>query len=673
MFVEWLIAVIVVSVQRLYCFGCTVYNVVDNVCHVFKVPGYALADQERRIRDQEELMENARTYSEWEKSALFADILEGNEAWRMNPVSTDYDYTLVLQRTNSIKIAMENSDLYTLIHLLKSGSLARNFGRINNPKLYTHSRVGTKHAIEDYLDIVCKALDFCASIDTETLDPKFKRVFGSFEQKIDFFKELKQLVGHTAVVVSGGGALGVRNLGVVSCLNDLDLLPRIYSGSSSGSICAAMICAFKGEELKEKAVYIERTGIDLIPKEQEGVDPYIHLLTHIYYTCRQHNYLIHNNLVGDMLRAIFTDLTFIEAYKRTGRVLNISISSDTQNAAPKLLNYITAPRVLLWSAISASSSVPFVFNYEDIYEKDEFGNIKTWNPLGSGNWVDGSVENDLPVSLLSAMFNVGHSITVQNNFFCIPLSLKLMLPTWIQNILKSVNSVIVYMIIMFTRAILDTGISRHPLFYHELNMLSQQWHHDVCIQPKSVTLNDIARVFRNADPDFISEMKHLGEKSTWEKVSIIRNQTMIEQKIDKILYNLKCGVLDMVMLENFLSTSESSSSVENSRESLNPMFEDYDSMPINTDTGELMVYSDYQDTKDRSFKNRKIRSVSVLDALSKRHKVSIRDVRDVIKSKNEQNNDKTQEETRSRYRKKSFGVPTHSGDSYDKEKRYSQL
>jgi TAG lipase/steryl ester hydrolase/phospholipase A2/LPA acyltransferase len=61
------------------------------------------------------------------------------------------------------------------------------------------------------------------------------------------------------------------------------------------------------------------------------------------------------------LRNNFGDTTFKEAYQKTGRVLNIAVSSTENYEIPRLLNYLTAPNVLIWSAVIASCALPFVF------------------------------------------------------------------------------------------------------------------------------------------------------------------------------------------------------------------------------------------------------------------------------------------------------------------------
>ena len=47
------------------------------------------------------------------------------------------------------------------------------------------------------------------------------------------------------------------------------------------------------------------------------------------------------------IRANVPDLTFQEAFERTGRIINISLSpSDSSKDVPHLLNYLSAPNVV---------------------------------------------------------------------------------------------------------------------------------------------------------------------------------------------------------------------------------------------------------------------------------------------------------------------------------------
>lgn len=51
-------------------------------------------------------------------------------------------------------------------------------------------------------------------------------------------------------------------------------------------------------------------------------------------------------VLQECVRANVGDLTFEEAYNRTKRILNISVSSSRTLEVPELLNYLTAPNVV---------------------------------------------------------------------------------------------------------------------------------------------------------------------------------------------------------------------------------------------------------------------------------------------------------------------------------------
>ena len=56
-------------------------------------------------------------------------------------------------------------------------------------------------------------------------------------------------MGRTALMLSGGGLFGSYHFGLLRILFNNNLLPRIISGSSAGSIAASVICCQNQEEL----------------------------------------------------------------------------------------------------------------------------------------------------------------------------------------------------------------------------------------------------------------------------------------------------------------------------------------------------------------------------------------------------------------------------------------
>jgi hypothetical protein len=58
-----------------------------------------------------------------------------------------------------------------------------------------------------------------------------------------------------------------------------------------------------------------------------------------------------NSWVEKYQRVLKGNMTFLEAFLLTGRVLNISVTSETGDSNPsQMLNYVTAPDCVVWSA-----------------------------------------------------------------------------------------------------------------------------------------------------------------------------------------------------------------------------------------------------------------------------------------------------------------------------------
>lgn len=77
-----------------------------------------------------------------------------------------------------------------------------------------------------------------------------------------------------------------------------------------------------------------------------------------------------HTFLASKLRHLLGDTTFQEAYERTGRVLNISVCPADTNEPSRLLNYLTAPHVCIWSAVACSSAFPYLFSAQHLWGKD---------------------------------------------------------------------------------------------------------------------------------------------------------------------------------------------------------------------------------------------------------------------------------------------------------------
>lgn len=113
------------------------------------------------------------------------------------------------------------------------------------------------------------------------------------------------------------------------------------------------------------------------------------------------------------------DITFQEAFDNFGYILNVTVTGTSEYDEDRLLNYLTAPNVMVWSAVAASCAIPFIFGATDLFCKGTDGSIKPYT-LMNRKFLDGSIAHDLPMNKLSVFFNVNNFIVSQTNPWVIP-------------------------------------------------------------------------------------------------------------------------------------------------------------------------------------------------------------------------------------------------------------
>jgi hypothetical protein len=184
-------------------------------------------------------LDEANTYEEWKEIALELDSVTGLDLWKLDNSSEHYNHEIIRDRLMQLRHLMRQKDGRQLMRALREG-LYHDIGNIGNPLLYTYAHVGTKRLIEDYIEQVCLALNYLC--DTE-LD------FLRLEQKHRFFEDTFHSYGQPALMLSGGATLGLFHVGVCKALHEQNLLPKVISGSSAGSLVTGMLGTHSDEEL----------------------------------------------------------------------------------------------------------------------------------------------------------------------------------------------------------------------------------------------------------------------------------------------------------------------------------------------------------------------------------------------------------------------------------------
>lgn len=493
---------------------------------------------------------NADSYTEWLEASTGLDKLLGNDEWKKDPKSNLYDYQVVEYRLDQLRDARLRGDMDELLFLIRT-TLERNLGNMGDPKLYINSFTGTKELIERYITECELALDTLMQSgqisDTELLSN---------------LVQTRKSFGRTALVLSGGSTFGILHIGVMRELHRGGLLPRIISGSSAGSIFASILCIHVDEEIEELlSIPLDKESFEIFEAsgQREGM---MERLARFL----KHGTWFDNKYLSNTMRELLGDLTFQEAYYRTRRILNVTVSSASVHEMPRLLNYLTAPNVLIWSAVCASCSVPLVFASYDILAKNpKTGEHYSWNP---STFIDGSVDNDLPLARLSEMFNVNHFIACQVNPHIVPfVRLSQTMEAFADGERPNVAWRWLW---QSAQTALSNEISHYLLMTSELGLLkntsskfravlAQQYSGDITILP-AIKLSELHQLFKNPSKEFFKQAEVRAARATYPQMSLIRNHCAIELALDKAIHMLRSRMI----IQNTTPTSSSMALVRRS-------------------------------------------------------------------------------------------------------------
>ncbi|KAG9246306.1 hypothetical protein BJ878DRAFT_533308 [Calycina marina] len=389
--------------------------------------------RKRPVQVWAEVLRDATTYEGWEEASYQLDVLLGNDLWRQNPTSKYYDYRLINERLQGIIAAREEGNILELVNLLRSG-LVRNLGNISAPRLFNRAFAGTKLLIEDYITQVAEAIEDVSSLPTSPTVNGNRAISGfSSQSKLDLLHDTRQAFGRSTLVLQGGAIFGLCHLGVVKALYARGLLPRIITGTATGALIAALVGIHTEEELPK---FLRGESIDLSAfagkskssnrEDGESIDGWWDTLTRRVKRWFREGYFLDVTVLEECVRANVGDMTFEEAYNRTKKVLNITVATTGKGGVPNLLNYLTAPNVLIWSAaIASNASSPSLYGKTiELKCKDPFGAIVPWSLAAETTfrpWTHASYsERDSPLSRIAELFNVNHFIVSQARPYLVP-------------------------------------------------------------------------------------------------------------------------------------------------------------------------------------------------------------------------------------------------------------
>lgn len=397
---------------------------------------YHMQRRKDRLKEALKLLRLAESYHQFKEIVTEIDRITNMDLWRQNFVSKHYDYILIDERIKLLQEAKADGDERLLMSLLRSG-LIRNFGGIAHKKLYTKSYLGTKFKIQEYL---LEVLD-CFNYLDESIraDSEDDYIMNSKQLKVNFFHDARQCFGCTALILQGGSLFGLCHLGVVRALYFKGLLPRVIGGSAIGAAVASLVCTLPEHQLIPVLISITDVMGDIDKLNHDVDERYGNVIENVVRKGYSQDILIFLKFVRDTIG----DLTFEEAYLKTQRILNIVVH-PTHSTIPTLLNYVTAPNVIIWTAIYASIGTGVLSDNVQLYVKGLLGEISPvephlnikflkpqdanylqgyfWSAKNDRTWNSPSfLETNLPYTRLTELFNVNHFINSVARPYLAPL------------------------------------------------------------------------------------------------------------------------------------------------------------------------------------------------------------------------------------------------------------
>lgn len=485
------------------------------------IEGYTLK-YSRKLKALQKKMDKASSYSQWCESAQEHDEMSGQKRWRDVDQTSQYDYVEVRIRFDRLRSLRANHDYHGLLFALNEG-IHGNMSGMGCSSLYQRANFGTKRLIEQYIDEIEDSLRFLAELESDEI---------SVQQKLDFFYRANICFGRTALMLSGGGVLGFYHLGVVKALLGENLLPRVISGSSAGAMIAGMLGTHTDSELQQ---FFDPANIHFEAEKEANV------FSRMFFGA---NPQVDVHDLENIIARLIPDMTFQEAYEKTGRQISVTVAPAEAHQKSRLLNAITSPNVFVRSAVIASCAVPGVFPSVMLMAKNVHGEAQPYLP--SRKWVDGSIADDLPAKRLSRLFSTNHYIVSMVNPIAIPFLRNGAEPNKLSAALGSLGIGVGRELLNFYRGIVQKNGDQWPRFNLFLNgvhsLIDQEYSGDINIVPSFRWYNP-GKVLSHLSEKDLMELVDGGERSCYSNLEAIRNCTKVSRTMEEILHRFEYGDL----------------------------------------------------------------------------------------------------------------------------------
>ena len=248
---------------------------------------------------------------------------------------------------------------------------------------------------------------------------------------------------------------------------------------------------------------------------------------------------VRSNIQGDM--------TFAEAFRKTGRLLNISVSPVHQRQKPRILNHVSTPDLYISHSAVASCAMPFLYPPAMLMARDPSGAAVPYLP--DERWLDGSVAGDLPMARVSRLHNVNHFIVSQTNPHVYLMVSRSETPPLPYIAFETAGS----MVRAQARSVLGSARKYvhddhlRPVLDQVYTLTAQPYLGDINLHPR-VEPRMLRKFISNPTREDIDAFILEGQRVTWPKLPMIRDQTLISRTFAEVIARVEARVAGMAHL-----------------------------------------------------------------------------------------------------------------------------